>query len=85
MFLSSGTSGSKVDVWSLGIIAAELFLGKTLWPGIKLGQCLRKILSLIHCQTSIFERLARENNCYENYMVTFNYIRKNERYTGNDF
>lgn len=67
VFLGSGPSGLKVDSWSLGIIIAELLLKQTIWPGVKLSQCLRKVLSLIHCKSSIFERLARENNCYDTY------------------
>ncbi|XP_050497051.1 TBC domain-containing protein kinase-like protein isoform X2 [Bombus huntii] len=67
VFLSSGVSSSKVDSWSLGMIIAELLLGKSIWPGVKLSQCLRKVLSLIHCETSVFERLARETNCYNIY------------------
>lgn len=69
VFLSSGVSSSKVDSWSLGMIIAELLLGKSIWPGVKLSQCLRKVLSLIHCETSVFERLARETNCYNIYKV----------------
>ncbi|XP_043483244.1 TBC domain-containing protein kinase-like protein isoform X1 [Leptopilina heterotoma] len=68
VFLGSGPSGLKVDSWSLGIIIAELLLQQTIWPGVKLSQCLRKVLSLIHCKSSIFERLARENNCYDTYL-----------------
>lgn len=51
------------------MIIAELLLGKSMWPGVKLSQCLRKVLSLIHCETSVFERLAREANCYNIYKV----------------
>ncbi|XP_076656002.1 TBC domain-containing protein kinase-like protein [Halictus rubicundus] len=68
VFLSSGVSSLKVDSWSLGMIIAELLLKRPIWPGVKLSQCLRKVLSLIHCETSVFERLARENNCHNNYM-----------------
>lgn len=69
VFLSAGVSSPKVDSWSLGMIIAELLLGRSIWPGVKLSQCLRKVLSLIHCETSVFERLARENNCYNTYKV----------------
>ncbi|KZC15044.1 TBC domain-containing protein kinase-like protein [Dufourea novaeangliae] len=68
VFLSSGISSPKVDSWSLGMIIAELLLGRPIWPAVKLSQCLRKVLSLIHCETSVFERLARENNYYNTYM-----------------
>ncbi|KAK1124454.1 hypothetical protein K0M31_006809 [Melipona bicolor] len=67
VFLSSGVSSPKVDSWSLGMIIAELLLTKSIWSGVKLSQCLRKVLSLIHCETSVFERLAREINCYNIY------------------
>jgi len=69
VFLNPSPSGVKVDSWSLGMIIAEQLLGQSIWPGIKLFQCLRKVLSLILCDTSIFERLARENNCYHIYEV----------------
>lgn len=71
VFLSPGVSSAKVDSWSLGIIIAELLLTKSIWSGVKLSQCLRKVLSLIHCETSVFERLARETNCYNTYKVIF--------------
>nr|XP_012148030.1 PREDICTED: TBC domain-containing protein kinase-like protein isoform X2 [Megachile rotundata]XP_012148031.1 PREDICTED: TBC domain-containing protein kinase-like protein isoform X2 [Megachile rotundata] len=67
IFLSPGVSSPKVDSWSLGMIIGELLLGKSIWPNVKLSQCLRKVLSLIHCETSVFERIARENNCYHIY------------------
>lgn len=51
------------------MIIAEQLLGQPIWPGVKLSQCLRKVLSLILCDTSIFERLARENNCFHVYEV----------------
>lgn len=59
----------KVDSWSLGIIIIEKLLKRQIWSGVKLSQCLRKVLSLIHCETSIFERLAREHNCFDIYEV----------------
>jgi TBC domain-containing protein kinase-like protein len=51
------------------MIIAERLLGCTLWPGVKLSQCLRKVLSLIHTENSVFERLSRENNCFRAYEV----------------
>ncbi|KMQ95912.1 tbc domain-containing protein kinase-like protein [Lasius niger] len=67
VFLNPSLSGAKVDSWSLGMIIAEQLLGQSIWSGVKLSQCLRKVLSLILCDTSIFERLARENNCFHTY------------------
>lgn len=51
------------------MIIAEQLLGQAIWSGVKLSQCLRKVLSLILCDTSIFGRLARENNCFHIYEV----------------
>lgn len=70
VFLSSGISGPKVDSWSLGFIIAELLLEKPIWPGMKLSQCLHTTINLIYCETSIFEKLARENDSLEIYQVT---------------
>ncbi|KAF5294637.1 hypothetical protein FQA39_LY02769 [Lamprigera yunnana] len=62
-------SNSKVDVWSVGIILAELVLDKPLWKSVKLGQRIRKVLSLVQGNTSILERISREHNCYEKYQA----------------
>jgi TBC domain-containing protein kinase-like protein len=64
-------SGSKVDVWSLGMIILELALGKQLWSDLKLAQCMRKVLSLLHIKVSVLERLAREHNCWEQCQVIY--------------
>lgn len=69
VFLNPNPNGVKIDSWSLGMIIAEQLLGRPIWAGVKLSQCLRKVLSLILCDTSIFERLARENNCFHAYEV----------------
>ncbi|KAK5650705.1 hypothetical protein RI129_001734 [Pyrocoelia pectoralis] len=61
-------SNPKVDVWSAGIILAELVLNKPLWQSLKVGQRIRKVLSLVQGNTSIFERIAREHNCYDIYL-----------------
>ncbi|KAK7601179.1 hypothetical protein V9T40_008620 [Parthenolecanium corni] len=60
-FNSNYYSGSKVDVWSLGIILTEIIFGKELWPSLKLSQCLRKVLSLIYCD-DVLSRIARESD-----------------------
>nr|CAH7737912.1 unnamed protein product [Callosobruchus chinensis] len=59
----------KVDIWSLGIILAELTLNKLLWSSLILGQRIRKVLSLLQSSTSVFERIAREHNCYDRYQA----------------
>ncbi|XP_044727731.1 TBC domain-containing protein kinase-like protein, partial [Chrysoperla carnea] len=59
--------GPKPDLWSVGIILAELALGITFWTNLKLKQLLRKILSLLEGNGSTFERIAREHNCLEKY------------------
>lgn len=60
----------KVDIWSLGIILAELTLNKHLWSSLKLGQRIRKVLSLVQSEGSIFERIAREHSCIDKYTVS---------------
>lgn len=58
----------KSDVWSLGMILAELALGCKLWDSLKLSQIARKILSLTTI-TNIFEKLAREHKQLELYQA----------------
>lgn len=77
VFLGCMYSGVKVDSWSLGIIITELLINHKLWPGIKLSQCLRKVLSLIHSDVSVFERIMREHNCYNIYEV----LKKTENFS----
>ncbi|KAL3272384.1 hypothetical protein HHI36_013861 [Cryptolaemus montrouzieri] len=60
-------ASSKVDVWSVGIILIEFIFNKQLWSNLKLGQQIRKILSFYQCGTSIFEKIAREHNCFDIY------------------
>lgn len=61
-------SSPKVDVWSLGIILAELALGKILWKELNLSQTFRKILSLVRGdRENVFERVAREQDHLETY------------------
>jgi len=60
-------SGPKCDVWSLGIILAEIALGVVLWSELRVGQIIRKILSLVNSSTSVFERLANEHNSMDVY------------------
>lgn len=62
-------SNQKTDIWSVGIILIELILNKFVWSTLQLGQKIRKVLSLIHCNTSIFEKIAREHNCFSEYQV----------------
>ena len=67
-------SGPKVDVWSLGMVMTELIFQKSLWPKLKLSQCLRKVLSLIYCD-NVLERLARESDCLHIYQVSSKHIK----------
>ncbi|XP_059486518.1 TBC domain-containing protein kinase-like protein [Neocloeon triangulifer] len=72
----SSLTSNKVDVWSLGMIGAELALGEA--PSsphsaggnmVQLARSLRRVLSLVHCEGSVLERLARESGnekAYEN-------------------
>jgi len=69
-------TSNKVDIWSLGMIGAELALGEA--PSsphsaggnmVQLGRSLRRVLSLVHCQGSVLERLARELGNEKAYQV----------------
>lgn len=61
-------SSSKVDVWSLGVILAELALGKIFWKDLNLSQTFRKILSLARGDgENVFQRVAREHDQLETY------------------
>lgn len=60
-------SGPKVDVWSLGIILAELALNKVFWCDLKLNQIIRRVLTLLNCSGTVFEHLANEHNCNDAY------------------
>ena len=58
----------QADVWSLGMILARRLLGvHQFWPQARLGQILRKIVSLGECETgaSVLEKLAREHGCLD--------------------
>ncbi|XP_061509156.1 TBC domain-containing protein kinase-like protein isoform X2 [Anopheles gambiae] len=65
--LLGSRANAKSDVWSLGIVLAELALGCTLWESLKLSQIVRKVLSLVNTQHAVFEKLAREHNRLEVY------------------
>ncbi|XP_063231826.1 TBC domain-containing protein kinase-like protein [Bacillus rossius redtenbacheri] len=56
-------SGPKVDVWAVGLIAAELALGKEFWAGLKLSQWMKKILNFLHVGERAFESLLEEHAC----------------------
>ncbi|XP_021711856.1 TBC domain-containing protein kinase-like protein [Aedes aegypti] len=56
----------KNDVWSVGMILAELALGCKLWDNLKVSQVTRKVLSLIK-PGNVFEKIAREHNKMDQY------------------
>ncbi|XP_058444044.1 TBC domain-containing protein kinase-like protein [Malaya genurostris] len=58
----------KSDIWSLGMILAELVLDCKLWETLKLSHIVRKILSLTAC-SNVFEKLAREHGQLELYKM----------------
>lgn len=58
----------KSDIWSLGMIMAELLLQSSFWPNLKISNISRKILSF--CQSpNVFEKIAREHNKLHMYEV----------------
>lgn len=67
-------SNNKVDIWSLGMILIELSLNIQLWANLKIGQRIRKVISLIQCNSSIFEKIAREHNVLEAYQVSIDFF-----------
>ncbi|XP_017470933.1 PREDICTED: TBC domain-containing protein kinase-like protein isoform X2 [Rhagoletis zephyria] len=56
----------KSDIWSLGIILAELLLQTSFWPNMKISNITRKILSFSQ-ENNVFEKIAREHNVLERY------------------
>ncbi|XP_022916046.2 TBC domain-containing protein kinase-like protein [Onthophagus taurus] len=63
-------SHNSSDLWSLGIILVELVLDRVLWINLKLGQKIKKVLSLAQSTSSVFERIAREHNAFNEYQNT---------------
>lgn len=57
----------KSDIWSLGLIIAELVFEICLWINMKFSQVVRKILSYCSGGGSVLEKIAREHNCIEAY------------------
>ncbi|KAL7028019.1 hypothetical protein ACKWTF_005693 [Chironomus riparius] len=63
-----GNNGNpKSDVWSLGMIIAELVFGISLWTNLKFPIIARKILSYCTTNGSVLEKIARDHNCLEVY------------------
>uniref|UniRef100_A0A8D8B3J3 TBC domain-containing protein kinase-like protein n=3 Tax=Culex pipiens TaxID=7175 RepID=A0A8D8B3J3_CULPI len=56
----------KSDIWSLGMILAELALGCKLWDTVKLSQVARKVLAFVSI-SNVFEKLAREHKQFPLY------------------
>ena len=57
---------SNVDSWSLGMMLAGICLDlNQLWPGAKVWQVVRKVVSLGDCEAgaTVLERIAREHGC----------------------
>ncbi|KXJ80300.1 hypothetical protein RP20_CCG025433 [Aedes albopictus] len=56
----------KSDVWSMGMILAELALGCKLWENLKVSQVTRKVLSLTNTE-NVLEKIAREHKKLDQY------------------
>ncbi|XP_031637327.1 TBC domain-containing protein kinase-like protein isoform X2 [Contarinia nasturtii] len=54
------------DIWSLGLIIAELVFNTPLWSSLSLAQFTRKILSLANTK-NVLEKIARECNLMDKY------------------
>jgi TBC domain-containing protein kinase-like protein len=58
----------KSDIWSLGLIIAELMFNVVIWNNLKFNQIVRKIMSYCTVNgTSVLEKIAREHNCIDAY------------------
>lgn len=64
-----GGGSVSSDIWNLGIILLELFLGP-LWTGLKPGPVLRRIVTLLQVPNPA-ERIAREHDSLDAYQVFF--------------
>lgn len=73
--LAGNRDNIKGDVWSIGLIIAELMLGVNFWSTFKIGQVTRKILSLLSAN-NVLEKIAREHECLEKYNSMHENIRQ---------
>lgn len=64
--LAGSRDNVKSDVWSLGMILAELALGCKLWDTLKVSHITRKVLSLANTG-NVLEKIAREHKKMELY------------------
>lgn len=62
-----GGLGPMSDIWNLGILLLELYLGP-LWTGLKPGPVLRRIMSLLQTPNPA-QRIAREHDAFDTYSV----------------
>lgn len=60
-----GRGNIKSDVWSFGLISAEVLLECQLWTKTKLPQVMRKIISFCGGSQSVLEKLGREHDCMD--------------------
>ncbi|KAK2182138.1 hypothetical protein NP493_365g01028 [Ridgeia piscesae] len=55
------TCGSKVDVWSLGVILVEAVLGRPLWETLSLQQQIGRVLSFIQTDAHPLDVIIKEH------------------------
>lgn len=56
----------KGDVWSAALIVAEVLLDVTFWHSLKVGQMIRKVLTLLSVD-NVLEKIAREHDRFKEY------------------
>lgn len=63
-----GGLGPTTDIWNIGIILLEIFLGP-LWSGLKPGPVLRRIMTLLQVPNPA-QRIAKEHDSLDTYLVS---------------
>ncbi|XP_055379530.1 TBC domain-containing protein kinase-like protein isoform X2 [Condylostylus longicornis] len=66
--LMGSGNNSKSDIWTIGVITMELLLGCKLWNNLNPASVMRRILSFCNNSKNIFEKIAREHNCFDKFL-----------------
>lgn len=54
--------GPKVDIWSLGLVLLEAFVGRQLWATATLQQTISKVLVFVHSEYEPMDIILKDNN-----------------------
>jgi serine/threonine protein kinase len=78
VILEMPKKNEKIDIWSIGCILAELYLGTPLLPGNSSFDQLSKICQLIgECPQYMIEKSPKKDEYFKRDNMTFNHIIKN--------